>query len=405
MNIGRIKPINIMECSGLLYTFAVSFSASTGTLFVKSTRVLIFAIFAFNIFRSKKLKKLPLLYYTYTGTFFAFCCFSIIWAVSRKIAVNSITTLLYIIIINWILFITLHKRPSYIVDIFRAIIWGAIFHAANIYLQFGLTIYLFNRGGSNGVENANTLAYVTSIAVILCIVITSNNLVKNKHLYHILLVLNIISAILTASRKVFLFIGVFVTVYYILKSNNSIKIIRNIILVLLALLSIMVLIFRVQFLYTLVGSRIETMIIGFLGGTTDSSVGFRLHLIEWGIEWFKEKPLIGHGIDCYKFLLGTRYSNTWVGSAGVYAHNNYIELLVDVGLLGTVLYYAGYVLIIGKYIKIRKLKNNLAIAMLAIVLSLLVTEYGQISYSIAFLQEVIMLIWFIVFNHSSFCKY
>lgn len=49
--------------------------------------------------------------------------------------------------------------------------------------------------------------------------------------------------------------------------------------------------------------------------------------------------------------------DTWVGTAGVYAHNNYVELLVDLGLVGTVAYYYIYVSALIKGIKLKKESN------------------------------------------------
>lgn len=82
------------------------------------------------------------------------------------------------------------------------------------------------------------------------------------------------------------------------------------------------------------GARIEEAV-NILGGDK-SGDNSRVFLLLWGIDWFLEKPLLGHGINCFRVL-----SDQTLMFAGknFYAHNNYIELLVGVGIIGFIIYY------------------------------------------------------------------
>ena len=87
----------------------------------------------------------------------------------------------------------------------------------------------------------------------------------------------------------------------------------------------------------------------------------------------KESPLIGYGIDNYRILLGKN-----IGLI-TYAHNNYIELLVGVGILGTVIYYAMYVNAL--ICLLRSKKNlNLRYLFLTFLLVVFIIDFASVNY-------------------------
>jgi O-antigen ligase len=71
----------------------------------------------------------------------------------------------------------------------------------------------------------------------------------------------------------------------------------------------------------------------FLQSTSSATVDFsyaeRTRFIEKGIALMAESPVFGSGLDTFRTLSGE----------GAYAHNNYIELGVAVGLVGILLFY------------------------------------------------------------------
>jgi O-antigen ligase len=75
-----------------------------------------------------------------------------------------------------------------------------------------------------------------------------------------------------------------------------------------------------------VGIAVAT--VGMSVGTNESLVE-RARFIRKGWSLVAESPLAGRGLESFR----------WLSSEGVYAHNNYIELGVSLGLVGVVLYY------------------------------------------------------------------
>lgn len=397
MNLSLNK-VNILKFAGLFYTFSIAYSSSSGASLVKFSRVFLFVAFVIDIlWHFGRLRKPPKEYTYWLLAFLGVCVLSVFWGLSKPLVISSVFTQLYIVVTNIILLCIFVKDKDYIFSLMKISIIASIAHGLNIFLRHGPLVYLASRG-NDITENANILAYVASVAVVFGHIIISQKRTKNIFTYQFFTAINAIFALLTASKKVFIFIGVYGAICFIFKAKNPLKVIRNIFIAFFACIAVYFLIMRIGFLYSLVGYRIETMVAGFLGLETDGSTGFRLSLIQWGLDWFSQKPILGHGLNCYKYLLGSTY-DTWVGASGVYAHNNYIELMVDIGIVGTIIYYYIYISMVVKSIKLRKY-SELAIYAGAIVMMLLVAEYGQITYSIPFLQEVILIAWFILYQQS-----
>jgi len=93
------------------------------------------------------------------------------------------------------------------------------------------------------------------------------------------------------------------------------------------------LIFNVEILYNVIGVRLEGVMDFFNSGVGESSVNARAELIATGWERFEENPIFGTGFNSFKSM-----SKESVGRIA-YSHNNYLELLVGIGLVGTFIYY------------------------------------------------------------------
>ena len=386
----NIRSINLLVVSEILLTFALSFSGSTGSILVKISRILVvFAYLVSLILGKVRLSALKNGYTLWSFLFIGFCAFSYIWAVSKKYATENLTSQLYIIIPAVIISGTIIENREVLFKLIKAVIWGSVAHGIYIYGLNGPLVYLSTRG-SGDLENSNTLGYVSSAAIVFCYILLYVEK-KQKNLYKVLMVANVVFAVLTASRKVYIFIGIFFVIALIMKTKNPVKVFRNFIVLCILAIAGYYSLMRVDFLYELVGERFETMLDGFSGENTDASTGFRLQLIQWGLEWFKNRPILGYGNNCYAYLLGSTY-NTWAGSEGVYAHNNYIELMVDLGVFGLLIYYSFYICSVFHALREHKY-NTLAIYSIAIFVSMVVTEYGQITYDKGFMQIVLLLAW------------
>lgn len=137
------------------------------------------------------------------------------------------------------------------------------------------------------------------------------------------------------------------------------------------------------------------MVAMILGDTSaaDASSMTRFRLIAWGMEWFREKPWTGHGMDNYRMVLHQYHPDY---PLSYYAHNNYVELLVDGGIIGLILYYWNYVAVFIRGIKYRKNIEKNDMVFIGMLLALMINEYGLVSYYDKYIQILFALIWVVI---------
>ena len=386
--------VNFLEFAGLLYCFSIAFAASTGHIAIKISRLLLAISFFIYILKKQKIEIHKEFYTKWVISFFVFCAFSFFWSVSRSNTISALLSMLYVVACNFILAFILSKSgDQYVYSMMRYSIYGAIAHGLSIFLRHGFNIYFLSRGGTI-VENANTLTFICCFSFIFCFVLLVSNKVGRKKLYYFFAFILFIFAFLTTSKKFVLYLGSFFFAYFIGNSKNKNKLVNRLLISLAVIIAAYFLFMKVPFLYRLLGNRFETMLSGIMGSSTDASTSFRLAMIQYGYGWFLSKPVFGYGLDCFKYLLGTNYT-TWAGTAGVYSHNNYIELMVNLGLVGLILYYSLYAKLIYIFCKQEK-KNRGVLIAFSLIVSLMVAEIGQVSYSIAFLQEIVLIAFFLI---------
>ena len=185
----------------------------------------------------------------------------------------------------------------------------------------------------------------------------------------------VVMVLTTGSRVALVLVVLSSLLLFYFNNKNSFKgRIKSIILGILLLFLFYYLLFNVPYFYQIAGVRVENML-KFIGAEQvyDSSIIIRTYMFRYGLELLKESPLIGYGINNYRILLGKDISVI------TYAHSNYIELLVDVGILGAFIYYAMYV---NAIICLLKSKNNLNLRylFLTFLLVVLIIDVASVNY-------------------------
>src|SRR5699024_7760225 len=125
---------------------------------------------------------------------------------------------------------------------------------------------------------------------------------SRKNIKYISIIIFFVTLILlTGSRKA-LFILIFSFVYLELQTSNKYKYI-NFMKVISIVLIILYLIFNVEYLYDVIGYRIESLINSLTSkGIADKSTLLRKQMIKFGITKFKERPILGYGLSNYRIL-------------------------------------------------------------------------------------------------------
>lgn len=245
-------------------------------------------------------------------------------------------------------------------------------------------LFVVGRLGGDLVGNANTLGMLYSVYFIGAFTSVSN--VKNKLLKIVLVtacVLDLLVLVLTGGRKFLLFTGTFVYLSFLLSTKLSIsKVIGLSFLFAILVAFVAYLIMNVSFFYDAIGYRFDGMASGNAEGVDDQS-----ELMRKGIEWFLQKPLFGWGIQAYQAM----------SPIGFYSHSNYVELLCNFGLFGTILYYSQLISCLNIMMKNRKRAGQEIKLFLPLASSLFVLDIFAITFNqTAFVPLFIMLI-------SGFC--
>lgn len=349
-----------------------------GTMLTALSKMLL-ALVAIPFLTNKNIWKIGKDYFIWCFLFVAYCWLSSYWAFDRHTALFYLPTISFVFICNVALWASIkgcHKPVDY---------WLKIILVATI----GMGLYFIANEGIRFEEkdeartqdteiNLNTIGMLAAIGGSLSTFFyikrpqgTTGRVWIYADIFLVFLVL------MSASRKA-MFIPVIVFFIYKLFTGNFYKIFKNTIFALLLGTVWLWMILNIPALYNIAGFRLEALINGLFdtGGEVDSSTQTRMLLVEFGVEMFKQKMWTGYGIANFRDL-----KVSFLGGMELYAHNNYIELLVDIGLIGTLLYYSIY-LILGYqlYKIIRRTGDKLSIILFAIIVSMMVSQYGFVAY-------------------------
>lgn len=237
---------------------------------------------------------------------------------------------------------------------------------------------LFGSGlGRNYNDFTTQMALVAIIAAYLSFYVHK----KYKKIFALFIVLIMISA----SRKaIVVALAGYIIVYLISAGKNIQKIIMHCLVLMLILGTMLFAIFNNPILYDLIGAKFMSMIqsLGLRSSEIvstisaadiDHSMHGRAVLREEAMKQFLLHPLLGIGY--YNF----QYMNVY----GLYAHNNYLELLANLGIVGFITYYSIYIRnFIYSYGAIRRNKDKDDFHKFVIVYLMLmvVMEYAQITF-------------------------
>lgn len=296
---------------------------------------------------------------------------SYLWALDGDIVIGRFFSLLILdlfYIVSWNIFV--YRKDS--IDIITTIIiLSGIIMSCYVINFYGIINYfnLLSKGIRAGQEitNVNYIGLNAIMSVICCFY----KYIKEKKLYYIfLMIIPLLVAFGTGSRKVIIsFIFSVFALEIFQKSNNVLVFIKKS--------------FRFVILFGLIFSLLKLPIFSSINerftsftnlfsenAATDSSTLARKRLINLGLEIWNENIIGGIGMN------GT-LSNSF--NLGTYLHNNYVELLATVGLVGFMLYYLLYFISLIKLLFYRKYDIDKILILLLIIINLLL-DIACVSY-------------------------
>lgn len=290
---------------------------------------------------------------------------SLLWSHYHDVAMRQFVTQIQLYILCFFSYVLMRERGNtedYInamyVSGFVMIIWA-------LYKYGGLSSYLLvmqtgtRLGGE--IANQNTYGLVFSNAAFSALYYA---VLKGKKVHYLSLIPFVFFGLSSGSKKALLMIVVAVLGLTITKYG-----LKRVYKTILAAVAVFVVAWFVISLP--IFSTINERMISFLSGEKNVSDLTRERMIEFGLDLFKQHPFFGYGLSNYGVYYG-----------GTYSHNNFVEVVVSLGLFGFVPYYLMYGIpiatLLHKWYRARRLESENVMLLLLLVVDL-VFGYGMVQ--------------------------
>lgn len=296
-----------------------------------------FVIFLTKI-KKKKYKIKVNSYAIYKMSFFMWGIFSVFWATNTEI-VMSISKTLLLRMLCGLSIIMFNDSKEKLKLTLKYFVIAAFILCVRIVLVVPISSWGSQRIGNflnHDINNSygNTgITYVLSI--VSCLLLLDYDLMKKKVHKLILILLFTFFSVLSGSKKAIILLLIAFFISNFLESENiKEKIINNLKLV-FTFIFIFILIMKIPVLYNSIGHRFISFFNFFssdaqVSSQSDLSTIGRYALLNEAISVFFHNPILGVGLGNF----------VYVNSFNIWAENNFMEILVDTGLVGFIIYYS-----------------------------------------------------------------
>ncbi len=202
---------------------------------------------------------------------------------------------------------------------------------------------------------------------------------RGKKFYILFVILFLFFIILSGSRKS-AFASIAGPLMFVLLSTYKKSYLFNIIITALLAVVVILYILTDENAYNAIGKRFVSMFNFMFENrthTVDNSLFMRSYYIEMAKKMFSEAPIIGKGMGNFARIIDETYN-----VAGVYSHNNYWQILSELGIVGFLIYYSLYAVIILRLFKNAFFeKSRMSLMFFTFMVLLMVLETGLVTYN------------------------
>lgn len=353
-------------CDGVLFLFLavlIAFGPDVKSLFIP-TEIVFVSVFGTRFL----LKKSRLTLYSVWGLGLIGLAFlSITYATSSSMAFTRALPVLQVIVFGNLVAPYLRETERKFNAFLLMLIGAVVVLTIRIGLSAPVSDLMRMRLGPTVSINANNLGLSFAFAGLLAFYFA---MVERKYWLAVFIPLFALVSLFSGSRKAIAILAVGLVSILFFSRKSLKKAFVSLAIASILVVGIVIVSFAWDPLYAVIGRRIETFFAFFTGGQTDGSTSIRVEMIIYGWKMFLQKPLFGWGLGAF----------TDVAGFGFYSHNNYIEILVSLGLVGFLWYYALPFCILGKGL-VHFMKGNLrksSVLSLTVVLIFLVDDMGRV---------------------------
>lgn len=360
----KLKKNTIIEYAWLIYfVFVLAFSSAPFFQMISLIAMPVLTVFCVT---GAKIKWKTLIAGKWYCYFALYVIVSLVWAVFKDTSSGVFEVIIrnvpYIICLD--LYCNSKKNTDRMINI---MLMAIIIFALRLVMITPVSTWGTLKVGNAIGQQRNFIGQVGALAAVMGFVLLLND---RKKMYLVPVVLGYFIAVISGSRKAFVMFPIGV-VLYLLTQKSAKKKIRYLLLLTLAGLVFLFVYSSSSFMQEIFGTRMLAL---FDESIVDKSISDREYLSAIALQLFKQKPVLGWGCDnvrSYLISIGFKLE--------VYAHNNYLELLADYGILGFVLYYSFYIKAIYQAIK-NGLDDKYDKLIFVVLLVCMVMEYGSVNY-------------------------
>mgnify|MGYP004673473015 CR=1 FL=1 len=321
--------------------------------------------------------------YFYFGIFFWFAIFtaygflSYFWALNGERVFYNINSFVSILTLCIILPYSIKNRT----DLNKYL---QIFVFSNIYSIFQLLIKVpikdWQDEGRLGLAigwHPNDFGIHLACACLVSLYLATISYSKKKYLNYLLFFTFVVVMLFSGSRQATLMFVLGLFIYAVFSAKNNLKRIEYIVAVFMIILFFYWLFLSNDTLYTLIGSRFEGLYNFFIGekSKADGSAYERVFYLEQAKQLFYQKPIQGFGMANFaQYMTDIGYSHN------VWCHNNYLELLSGIGIIGCGIFYGFLTYLTIKLIKPSIVKDKLAILLLSLIVMYYFDDIVAVNY-------------------------
>lgn len=276
--------------------------------------------------------------------FLVYAALSSLWAIDASNSYDVLFNLMKVGAVCFFIMPQLKTREE-IEHILWIMFWALVYMAALLLLRTPVSQWGTERIGLVIGKHSNEIGRLVALGASLGFYFYTS---QKKHRIMLIALICMFGGVslLTGSKNA-IFIMVFqLALYWILISKNWKRIFQVFIVAGLTLV-VLYLVMTNEFLYDLVGVRLERMFYAITGNSkADGSTWERLYFMKTAWSVFGEYPVVGIGLNNFStYLSSIGYRNA------VYSHCGFLELLSTTGMIGFCVFYYMHVFLLNRLFK------------------------------------------------------
>lgn len=395
----RIRGLDATRVLVALGVFATVALRNWSPIVYGAQYLMVFAIFLHLARRRMKFQ--AGIYVAFYGFFAMWCLLSTLWARETERSLSGTIGVFQFVLISATVaaYVIAEREPEFLMD---CLAWSVVGLVLVLIILTPIDVWreaiapvadassAANRLGHTVSYHPNALGRIASIGAFIWIYKFRSN--RTHRLLNLLMIFGLVAVLLlTKSRLSIALFVVLVLLYLLFTSPNLGKLTMRLILGGAGLGLVYWAVLHIPVLYNTVGFRFTAM----LGatGAVDASTSTRAEMVDIAFDLFSQNPIFGVGFQNFSYYYYHEYS----GWAETYAHNNYSELLADLGLVGIISYYSIPLWV--AYWFFRRFRTSeragrtLSSFLFLLAASQLAADFASISFTSDFVQLVTALLF------------